>query len=99
MSNQETFLDALTRKIREAGNYNTADQTPPVAIIWPDKDRQWEPLLPLLRDRLPLLTLGQYNPQERTGPAYWLLCMIPRTLPEIRLADVFYINMTLPKNR
>src|SRR5450755_3231061 len=87
MSNQETFLDALTRKIREAGNYNTADQTPPVAIIWPDKDRQWEPLLPLLRDRLPLLTLGQYNPQERTGPAYWLRCMIARTLPEDRLPE------------
>src|SRR6266487_1596527 len=87
MSNQDTFLDALTIKIRQAGDYNTADQTPPVAILWPDKDRHWESLLPLLRDRLPLLTLGPYNPQERTGPAYWLRCMIARTLPEDRLPE------------
>jgi hypothetical protein len=87
MSNQETFLDELIRKIRLASEYNTADQVPPVAILWPDKDRQWEPLLPLLRDRLPLLTLGHYNPQERAGPAYWLRCMIARTLPEDRLPE------------
>jgi len=87
MSNGDTFLDALIQKIWWAGDYNTADQTPPVAILWPDKDRQWEPLLPLLRDRLPLLTLGPYNPQARTGPAYWLRCMIARTLPEDRLPE------------
>ena len=54
----------------------------PAAILWPDKERQWEPLLPELRKRLPLLTLGPYAPAERMGPAYYLRCMIARTLPD-----------------
>jgi PglZ domain len=81
MSNQDTFLDELIKKLRKAGTYNTSDQAAPAAILWPDKERQWEPLLPLLREHLPLLTFGTYKPEERTGPAYWLRCMIARTLP------------------
>ncbi len=89
MSDQVTFLDALVDAIQRAGRYNKNDQVPPIVVLWTDKDRQWEPLLPLLRDRLPLLTLGQYNPGELTGPAYWLRCVIARSLPEPQLpADV-----------
>jgi hypothetical protein len=55
----------------------------PAAILWTDKDRQWEPLLPRLRQLLPqLLTLGAYDPASRTGPAIWLKCMLARALPE-----------------
>lgn len=73
--------------LRRAGSYNRNDQAPPVAVLWPDKERQWLPLLPLLRARLPLLTLGDYVPAERSGPAFWLRCMIARSLPEERLPD------------
>jgi len=85
MSDQITFLDALVEAIQRAGRYNKNDQVPPVVVLWTDKDRQWEPLLPLLRERLPLLTFGQYNPVEMTGPAYWLRCVIAHTLPEPQL--------------
>lgn len=78
LSFYEAFLAALSR----AADYNKADQTPPVAILWTDRDRQWEPLLPRLRAELPLLTLGPYDPSTRIGPAIWLRCMIARTLPE-----------------
>jgi hypothetical protein len=89
MSDQVTFLDALVDAIKRAGRYNKNDQVPPVVVLWTDKDPQWEPLLPLLRERLPLLTLGQYNPTVLTGPVYWLRCIIARTLPEPQLpADV-----------
>jgi len=45
--------------------------------------------LPLLRERLPLLTLGPYKPGEFIGPAYWLRCVIARTLPDYSLpADI-----------
>ena len=37
--------------------------------------------MPQLRPRLPLLTLGDYDPAQRTGPAYWVRCHIARTLP------------------
>src|SRR5216683_312967 len=80
-----TFLEALVEAIKRAGSYNKNDQAPPVAVLWPDKDRQWEPLLPLLRSRLPLLTFGAYDPENWAGPAYWLRCMIARTLPECQL--------------
>ncbi len=82
MSEPITLLDALTAALARAGQYNKNDQCPSAAILWPDKERQWEPLLPALRQRLPLLTLGPYAPAPRTGPAYWLRCMIARTLPE-----------------
>jgi hypothetical protein len=81
MSGQQTFLAALVESIKRAGNYNKNDQVPPVVVLWTDKDRQWEPLLPLLRSELPLLALGAYDPDLRRGPAYWLRCMIERTLP------------------
>ena len=77
-----TFYDAFLDTLRHASDYNKADQTPPVAVLWTDKDRQWEPLLPRLQSEVPLLTLGPYDPSARTGPAIWLRCMIARTLPE-----------------
>lgn len=66
-----TFLDALVEAIKTAGSYNKSDQVPPAVVLWPDRDRQWEPLLPLLRARLPVLTLGDYarpsGPGQPTG--------------------------------
>jgi hypothetical protein len=79
----QTMLDAVLASFKSAGDYNRNDQVAPVAILWTDKDRQWEPLLLRLRHRLPqLLTLGAYDPATRTGPAIWLKCMIVRALPE-----------------
>lgn len=79
----ETVLDALVRALRSAQAYNKNDQEPPAALLWPDKERQWEPLIPRLRSALPaLLTYGPYDPEARTGPAIWLRCMIARALPE-----------------
>jgi len=46
-----TVLDALVAALRCAGSYNKNDQCPPATILWPDKERQWEPLLPALRTR------------------------------------------------
>lgn len=82
MTELETFFDAFLAALGRAADYNKGDQTPPAAVLWTDKDRQWEPLLPRLREGVPLLTLGPYDPPARTGPAIWLRCMIARTLPE-----------------
>lgn len=87
MSEAITFLDALAEAVTRAGQYNRNDQVPPAAVLWPDKERQWEALLPQLRERLPLLTFGSYDPAQRTGPVYWLRCMIAHTLPEDRLPE------------
>jgi len=56
-----TLLDALIQSLSRAGEYNRDDQVAAAVILWPDKERQWEPVLPVLRERLPhLLTLGPY---------------------------------------
>ncbi len=77
----KTFLDVLADSIKGASAHNRQDQAPPVTVLWPDKDRQWEAMLSLLKDRLPLFVLGKYVPDEHIGPAYWLRCVIARTIP------------------
>ncbi len=81
-NDQGTFFEVFVRTLQEASIDKKHDQVPPAALLWPDKDPQWEPLLPRLRTCLPLFTLGTYNTQERTGPVYWLRCVVAGTLPE-----------------
>ena len=76
-----TFADSVIEALRRAGQYNRNDQVAPAAVLWPDKDRLWAPLIPRLRQRLPLLTLGDYDVAARSGPSYWLRCAIAGTVP------------------
>ena len=80
MDDSLTFLDALVRSLTEAGTYNSLEMVAPAAVLWPDAAREWEPLLPLLRERLPVLTLGAYAPEDATGPAPWLRCMVAHAI-------------------
>lgn len=76
MGESKTILEALVGALRHAAKYNAAEVTPPVAILWPDKDRQFAPLIPRLREAVPeILCLGPYNPEDGTGPAIWLRVM------------------------
>jgi len=77
----QTVLEALVASLEGAAVYNRSAMVAPAAILWPDEHREWEALLPLLREVNPyLLTLGAWDPQARTGPGIWLKCMIGRTL-------------------
>lgn len=49
LTTEITFLDALVSALKQASVYDKNVQVPPAAVIWTDKDRLWEPLLPLLR--------------------------------------------------
>lgn len=75
-----TFLDALVdaldtaRRSTGGGGFR-----PAAALLWPDEGRDWEPLAPLIAGRIPFLTLGGYD-GERRGPAYWLRCMVDRSI-------------------
>src|SRR4051812_37933716 len=91
-----TLLDALTDALRAAGSYNKQDQAAPAAVLWPDAERQWESLLPRLRERLPIFALGPYVPDQRTGPAYWLRCVIAGTIPTTALAPGAVTILYLP---
>ena len=68
-----TPLDALVAALRDAANYNVASEAPPEAVVWCDANSEFLSLIPALRDRLPeLLTYGEHNLANRTGPAVWL---------------------------
>ncbi len=83
-----TFLDAVIEALKGAAAHNKNDQVAPAVVLWTDKERQWEPLLSILRShKVPVLTLGSFSPDKRTGPSYWLRCMIARALVDDKLPD------------
>ena len=72
-----TVLEALAHSLTKASVYNRGVMVGPAAILWTDEGRQWEGLIPLLRDLLPsLVQLGPYDPAARSGPAVWLRCLL-----------------------
>ena len=81
-----TVVEAVKASLEAAAAHNPSDAETPAAILWTDRDSQWLPVLPRLRSLMPqLLTLGEYAPENRTGPSIWLRCVVERTLepPEI----------------
>lgn len=79
--------EALLGLLRSTAGYDRADVVPPAAVLWTDRDRWWEGIVPRLRGELPLLTLGAYDPGTLTGPAIWLRCALAGTLPEVELPE------------
>src|SRR4051812_30500899 len=69
-----SVLDAVADSLQRAGRYNRDDKVQPAAVLWTDPDKLWEPLIPRLRERLPVLTLGDYDVKERRGPGTWIRC-------------------------
>lgn len=84
-----TIMDRLAELVVKAvaGNSHTAAAA--VAVLWTDKDRQWESAIERLRQAMPqLLTLGDFNADHRSGPAIWLKCAIAGVLPEVQVQGV-----------
>jgi len=72
-----TVIEAVRTSLIEAARYNRNLTVRPVAILWPDEQREWESLVPYLRSIHPyLITLGSYDPQSVVGPAIWVKCML-----------------------
>lgn len=89
-------LDHLLKVVRETAVFNPNVQVAPACILWPDRDRQWETVIPFLQAELPeLLTLGDYTPEKRIGPAIWLRCVIAGQAPDVSLPrdgiPIFYL--------
>ena len=81
-----TIADRLIDGIRSASVYNANVQVAPACILWPDGDRQWEPIVARLQSELPeLCVLGEFTPSDRTGPAIWLRLVIADKLDEVKL--------------
>ena len=79
----QTVLDRLQQAIESAADHNPSDAERPAAVLWTDADSRWRPIIPRLRRLMPqLLTLGEFQPEERTGPAIWLRYEIDRAGPD-----------------
>jgi hypothetical protein len=90
------IIENLTKAIRSSAVFNPDVQVSPSCILWPDGDRQWEPVIQRLQSELPeLFILGDLNQSKRMGPAIWLRCVIAGTAPEITLPNqmkpIFYL--------
>lgn len=77
-----TVLAALVAALREAAAYNRDADLAPLAILWPDGAEQWGRAAPELRPHLPLLTLGDYDPERQTGPAIWIRAELATREPD-----------------
>lgn len=76
----------LINSIRAAANYNHEAQTKQHCILWTDKEKQWENVIPRFIAELPeLLILGDYEPLVRRGPAIWLRVAIAGLVEEYRV--------------
>lgn len=72
----ETVLDRLLTRLAEALTYNANAQVAPAALLWPDDSSQWMPIISRIRERLPIVILGEYDPKSAQGPAYWIRCVV-----------------------
>ena len=76
----ETVLDRVVASVQAALMYDKNVRVAPVALLWPDEGAQWKQLIDRIGEHLPIVTLGDYDPDARRGPAYWIRCVVARTV-------------------
>lgn len=81
-----TMLEAVAHSLKRAAAFNPDDVTRPAAVLWTDPKQQWLPIIPDLRSIVPtLITLGDYNPSELTGPSIWIRAAIEGLLEDVQI--------------
>ncbi|WP_019531274.1 BREX-1 system phosphatase PglZ type B [Dasania marina] len=81
-----TLIDRLVEVVRQASSFNEQTQAAPAAVLWTDKECQWQTAMPLIKQHLPeLIELGDYAPEQRIGPAVWIKCAIARKVADLPL--------------
>lgn len=84
--NLRSLGQLLAAAVVYSGRGNAQTSARAAAILWPDKEGQWQTAMPTLKKLMPsLCELGAYNPEQRRGPAVWLKCAIAGSLPEVQL--------------
>lgn len=78
-----SLLERLEQCLATAAQHQQGVEDAPSAVLWTDGEAQWQPLLPVLRRRVPqLLTLGAFDPAIRQGPAIWIRAVLAGELSE-----------------
>lgn len=76
----ETVLDGVIECLHSALDHNVNTQVAPVALLWPDEQKQWVSAIPRLSERVPIVVLGDNAAVINRGPAYWIRCVVARTI-------------------
>jgi len=79
-----TLLDAIGAALEVAARYQPGVEEPPAAILWTDPKEEWRPIVPMLREQgRVILTLGDYDADNLTGPTIWIKCALARELDDV----------------
>lgn len=90
------FIDRLAEALEKPLKTGEG-QTRPMVLLWTDLERQWQEVIPLLKTLRPyFFTLGEYLPNERTGPAIWLRCIVDRSIAEHKVPEDIVPIIYLP---
>ena len=77
------LAQALADALQSVAKGNSHTTTPAAAVLWPDKEGQWQTAMPVLKKMMPsLCELGAFDFDQRRGPAVWLKVAIAVLLPE-----------------
>ncbi|MDN5585418.1 MAG: BREX-1 system phosphatase PglZ type B [Brevibacterium sp.] len=72
-----TLVRAIVAKaLRDAAAFNAGTNSAPAAVLWADPERTWEPVIRSLQEAVPILVLGDYDPDSAQGPALWLRAVL-----------------------
>lgn len=77
------IIEHIVQALRNAAVYDPNAIDAPACVLWPDKERYWEAIIPTLQRTVDeLCVLGEYDPTSRRGPAIWLRCVVAGVLKE-----------------
>jgi len=78
-----SIYDKVIKALKQAEQHNSSIMVKPEVILWPDPEKQWSEVIPIMQEELPqLISYGKYNPDQKQGPSIWIKCMVARVLPE-----------------
>ena len=76
-----SIYDKVVNALKQAEQHNSSIMVKPEVILWPDPERQWNEVIPIMQEDLPqLISYGKYIPGQKQGPSIWIKCMVARVL-------------------
>ena len=73
----DTLYDKVVHALKQAEQHNSNIMVKPEVILWPDPERQWLSVIPVLQKEFhALIIFGVYDAEKKQGPAIWVKCMV-----------------------
>ena len=83
-----TLIESVLQHAEGTAQFNENYEAKPACILWPDKDRLWEPLTPAFRQASPyFFQLGEFAPERCIGPALWLKCVLAGVISDHQIPN------------